>query len=27
MAVDFQGHLYTTMVPAPYVTRTADHEE
>ncbi len=27
MAVDFQGHLYTTMVPTPYVTRTADHEE
>jgi ech hydrogenase subunit D len=27
MALDFQGHLYTTMVPTPYVTRTADHEE
>ena len=27
MAVDFQGHLYTTMAPTPYVTRTADHEE
>jgi len=27
MAVDFQGHLYTTMVPTPYVTKTADHEE
>jgi len=27
MAVDFQGHLYTMMVPTPYVTKTADHEE
>ena len=27
MALDFQGHLYTTLVPTPYVTRTADHEE
>lgn len=27
MALDFQGHLYTTMVPTPYVTKTADHEE
>lgn len=25
MAVDFQGHLYTTMVPTPYVTREPDH--
>jgi len=25
MAVDFQGHLYTTMVPTPYVTKEPDH--
>jgi ech hydrogenase subunit D len=25
MAVDFQGHLYTTMVPTPYVTSEPDH--
>jgi ech hydrogenase subunit D len=27
MAVDFQGHLYTMLVPTPYVTRESDHEE
>jgi ech hydrogenase subunit D len=27
MALDFQGHLYTTMVPTPYVTKDLDHEE
>lgn len=25
MAVDFKGHLYTTMVPTPYVTKEPDH--
>jgi ech hydrogenase subunit D len=25
MAIDFQGHLYTTMVPTPYVTKELDH--
>jgi ech hydrogenase subunit D len=25
MAVDFHGHLYTTMVPTPYVTKEPDH--
>jgi ech hydrogenase subunit D len=25
MAVDFKGHLYTTMVPTPYVTKGEDH--
>jgi ech hydrogenase subunit D len=25
MALDFQGHLYTTMVPTPYVAREPDH--
>ncbi len=25
MAMDFQGHLYTTMVPTPYVTKEPDH--
>jgi ech hydrogenase subunit D len=25
MAVDFHGHLYTTMIPTPYVTREPDH--
>jgi len=27
MAVDFQGHLYATRVPTPYVTRESDHED
>ena len=26
MAVDFQGHFYTTMVPTPYVTTEPDHD-
>jgi len=25
MALDFHGHLYTTMVPTPYVTKEPDH--
>ena len=25
MAVDFKGHLYTTMIPTPYVTKEPDH--
>jgi ech hydrogenase subunit D len=27
MAIDFHGHLYTTMVPTPYVTKEHDHGE
>jgi len=27
MALDFQGHLYTTMVPTPYVTKEPEHGE
>jgi len=25
MAIDFKGHLYTTMVPTPFVTKGEDH--
>jgi ech hydrogenase subunit D len=25
MAIDFKGHLYTTMVPTPFVTKGDDH--
>jgi ech hydrogenase subunit D len=27
MAVDYHGHLFTTMVPTPYVTRDSEHGE
>jgi ech hydrogenase subunit D len=27
MAVDFHGHLFTTLVPAPFVTKDDDHAE
>ncbi len=27
MAVDYHGHLFTTRVPTPYVTREPDHGE
>jgi ech hydrogenase subunit D len=27
MAIDFKGHLFTTMVPTPFVAKDAEHGE